>query len=411
MISQNRYLRFVGCVAVLALMALGGQNLCLAQEGPTFHKDIMPVLQKHCLSCHHKGGSAPQSMETYKEMRAWIRSSKKQVNDKTMPPWHADPTVGKWKNDATMSEAETKLIADWADAKGPEGDPATAPAAIDFKKEWKLGTPDKILSVAAPVKVPAQGNDVHGAYVLEPAFDADTWVSGIELAPGSVEVVNDLILSIVPSAAAKSVDAAAFDGIKDAANGIAAFNKGVSLVEKFADGTGVLIPKGSNLVLLAHYKTIGEELEAQPKVGVYTAKSPPAKAIKTLAVENRTVAVPANASDHKATAELKLDKGVKIYSLLPRMHYLGRTLELTATTPDGKSQKLLKVDDYIYAMQTTYTAAEPIALPAGTVLKAEATYDNTKDNPHNPSTAIKDAAYGPAPGGEVLSILIQYTEE
>lgn len=411
MILGNRYLRLTGWLTAIALAAAGEANLCHAQDGPTYHKDIMPILQKHCLSCHHKGGSAPQSMETYKEMRAWIRSSKKQVNDKLMPPWHLDPAVGKWKNDSSMTEAEMKLVSDWADAKGPEGDAATAPAAVDYKAEFKLGTPDQILSVAAPVKVPAQGNDAYAAYVLEPAFAADTWVSGIELIPGDYEVVNDMSLSIVPTAAAKSVEATAFDGIKDAANGVAVFNKGCSLVQKFPDGTGVLIPKGSNLVLLAHYKTIGEEVETQPKVGLYVSKSPAAKAIKTAAVENRSIAVPANAAGHKVSAELKLDKAVKIHNIVPRMNYLGRTVELSATTPDGKSQKLLKLDDYLFTMQSTYTPAEPIALPAGTVLKADATYDNTKDNAHNPNTTIKDAAYGPAPAGEMLSVLIQYAEE
>ncbi len=374
---------------------------------PTFHKDIVPLLQKHCLSCHHKGGSAPQSMESYKEMKPWIRSSKKEANNKTMPPWHADPAVGKWKNDSRMTDAEIKIIADWADAKGPEGDAKDAPAPIDFSKEWKLGTPDLILTMPAEAEVPASG-DAYKSVALAHDFAQDTWVSGIEFSPGNPDVVQQIAVSAVPAALAKSVEPAGFDAPKG--DGVkpylASRDKGMSLTEKFPEGTGVLIPKGSALVLHVHYKSAGEAAKDQSKVGLYLAKSPAAKELKTAAVENRAIEIPANAIGHKLTAELKLDKAAKIHAILPQMHYLGRKIEVSAN-----GSPILKIDDYIYDFQTIYTASEPVKLAAGTKLIATGVYDNSKDNPNNPNMAVKAASYGPAPEGEKLSVIIYYTEE
>lgn len=406
--------------AFLCASAVTPVGALAAGEDLTFHKDAVPILQKYCNSCHHDGGSAPQSFETYRQMRPWIRTTRKTVMDATMPPWPADPAVGKWKNMLMPTPAEVEVLSMWAkEAKGAEGEASDAPPAIDYSAEWLLGTPDKTFQAEEGFTVPAAGDDLYRAFVLGPEFTADTWVRGIELKPGEIDVVSDMALSAVPTGVARAAaDAetgegfAAFDHInaEGARSFIAVWNKGMTLTEMFPEGTGVLIPKGTSLVLQIHYRPAEEELTDRSSVGLFLHQAPPAKELKTLVIQNRDLAIPANSYQHKVEASAKLDKAVLIHAVLPRMHYLGNTLDLTASG-GGAETPLLKILNYDYEMQTLFTAAEPVALAAGTTLNVSAMYENNQDNPNNPNMTITEAKYGPAPGGEILEAVIYYTEQ
>ena len=112
----------------------------------TFSKDVAPIFQKNCQTCHHQGTSAPMSLMTYAEARPWARSIKERVVRRDMPPWHLDKTVGirKYKNDRSLSDAEIATIARWVDAGALQGDPADMPPPIAFPpdSEWFIGKPD-----------------------------------------------------------------------------------------------------------------------------------------------------------------------------------------------------------------------------------------------------------------------------
>src|SRR5262249_17000060 len=90
----------------------------------TFTKDIAPIFQKKCQSCHHEGTVAPMSLVTYKDARPWARAIKERVLVREMPPWHLDKTVGirRYKNDISLSDSEIAAVVKWVDAGAPEGD-------------------------------------------------------------------------------------------------------------------------------------------------------------------------------------------------------------------------------------------------------------------------------------------------
>ncbi len=399
-------------IVFVSLVAFSVQGQTPPQTIPTYYKDVQPILQKHCLSCHHKGGTAPQSFETYAEMRPWIRSTKKVVNDKSMPPWKADSEIGKWRNGGRLTEAEIKTISSWVETKATEGDAKDAPAPMDYSKPWTLGKPDKEIATEE-FSIPSQGGDLYNLGLLDPGFTADTWVEGIELRPGEIDAVQQMSLSIVPASMEKSKLESCFDLIQAEMGkpGVAFWNRGMSLIEKFPGGTGILIPKGSKLALINHYKTNGAEMKDRSKVALHFAKGAPPKELITKTVQNLKPEIPAEAMEQNVTAELKLDKGVKIYSILPQMHYLGTKLELIAHQLDGKDEKLLKIDGYSYDLQTLYAPAEPISLPAGAKLEAIASYQNSRENANNPNMTVRKATYGTAPEGETLSVVLQLTEE
>src|SRR3954453_327643 len=94
-----------------------------AAAGPDFSKDVAPILQQRCQSCHRPGEAAPFSMLTYQETRPWAASMKEAVQTRKMPPWFADPHYGKFANDRTMPQSEIDTIVAWVNGGAPEGNP------------------------------------------------------------------------------------------------------------------------------------------------------------------------------------------------------------------------------------------------------------------------------------------------
>src|SRR5580698_10956589 len=134
---RNKFL----AIAIVALPAWAGDNGSTASaKTVTFTKDIAPIFQKSCQSCHHGGTSAPMSLVTYAEVRPWAKAIKERVTRRDMPPWHLDKTVGirHYKNDRSLSDAEIATVARWVDSGAPQGDPTDLPKPIAFKSdnEW-----------------------------------------------------------------------------------------------------------------------------------------------------------------------------------------------------------------------------------------------------------------------------------
>src|SRR6266508_3110149 len=105
----------------------------------TFHKDVLPVLQKNCQTCHRPGQIGPFSMLTYKDTRPWAKAIKQAVVARVMPPWFADPKFGHFNNDRSLKQREIDTIAAWVDNGAPEGDPAAAPRPIEWPEGgWQI---------------------------------------------------------------------------------------------------------------------------------------------------------------------------------------------------------------------------------------------------------------------------------
>jgi predicted CXXCH cytochrome family protein len=80
-------------------------------DRPTFTRDVLPIMQRSCQTCHRPNMSTPMSLLTYDEVRPWARSIKQQVEARVMPPWFADRTVGVYRDDPSLSETEIATVA------------------------------------------------------------------------------------------------------------------------------------------------------------------------------------------------------------------------------------------------------------------------------------------------------------
>lgn len=402
---------------VLLWIAAAPASLADAETDATFHKDILPVFQRYCIDCHRVGGRAPQSLETYKLSYSWLRESRRLMNTGVMPPWHADPEVGTWKNATLPTKAEIQLVSDWVKARAPEGDPIDAPTPLDFSAPWELGDPDLVLEAPEEVTIPADGSDIYRTFVLNPGFEAETWLEGIELKPGDPQSVVDMSVSIISAESAKVIAPDAFDSGPwgpGSVDDIVVWNKGMTLTERFPEGTGVRVSAGGKIVLQIHYRPAETAKEAstdRSSLALFFSEVPPATALASFKVERRDFSIKSQSYDYRLRARTTLERPSRIYSLLPRMHYLALGAEVRATLPDGEPRSLLKIQDFDYKLQARYTPATPIDLPAGTILEFTAVYENTIDNPNNPNPEVRPMGYGPAPQGERFSLVLICSEE
>ena len=131
-------LRFV----LTGLLVVAGTQ---AAESPSFHKEVLPILQKNCQSCHRPGQIAPMSFLTYESTRPWAKAIKVAVASKKMPPWFADPQYGHFANDRSLKQGDIDTLVKWADSGAPAGDPKDAPPAIEWPADgWQI-KPDLIV--------------------------------------------------------------------------------------------------------------------------------------------------------------------------------------------------------------------------------------------------------------------------
>src|SRR5436853_4205884 len=149
-------------MTLVALLAVGIAAMSASMKATvgedsssvTFYKDVLPILQKNCQTCHRPGEIAPMSFMTYKDTRPWAKAIKTAVVSRQMPPWFADPNYGHFANDRRLSDADTKTLSAWADEGASEGDEKDKPAPIAFQEGWSL-TPDLVIEMPKNIELPA----------------------------------------------------------------------------------------------------------------------------------------------------------------------------------------------------------------------------------------------------------------
>lgn len=153
--TRNRLVRSVSVsVPVLLLFAAPLSAGQAAGDGAvTFTRDVAPILQENCQSCHRPNSMAPMSLLTYEEVRPWARSIKYRTGLRNrmgvMPPWFLEGDVGiqAIKDDLALTEEEIATFAAWADGGAPRGNPEDMPPPLVFAGpgEWEMGEPDLVV--------------------------------------------------------------------------------------------------------------------------------------------------------------------------------------------------------------------------------------------------------------------------
>ena len=347
--------------------------------------------------CHRAGGIAPMAFETYPETREYATAIAAAVQNRSMPPWFAEQGIGHFANDPSLTDAEIALLAAWAAAKAPAGNPADAPAPRKWANRWTIPEPDVQIQMTDPVRLPASG-DVDYTYEIVPThFKEARWVQASEILPGLPEHVHHAVVYVRPPDSAwlrhapvgKPFTATTLSDPQDQKDAmwttsdiLLVYAPG-STPDSWPAGMAKYIPAGSDLVFQMHYTTNGKAGKDLTRIGLIFAKEPPAKRVLTLQLTNDHFVIPPGAPDYRVEARGTLPNDALLLNFFPHMHLRGKRFEYNIVHADKSVEPLLRVN-YHFHWQMSYRLAEPLALQAGTELQAVAWFDNSKDNPHNP---------------------------
>lgn len=396
--------------------------------GPTFNKEIVRIFQDNCQVCHHPGEVAPFSLMDYESARLFSDFIKDAVESGYMPPWK--PTVGSFSNERELELFEIDLISEWVDNGAPEGDPRDLPEPLVFSDDWTLGEPDLVLQI--PQYEPGRNLiDDYRCFSIPTGLTEGEQVEAVEVRPGNRKVVHHVILFPDPLNQSAALEAQQNDGQPGYTcfgdPGFSNFSGGLlSLLTQDAaflggwapgnrpqtmpDGIGQRVSPGGSMAIQIHYHPDGTPQVDDTRVGLYFRDTPQPKELIYLPLVNTEFTIPAGARRHVVTQEFTIPFGLQatVYSLLPHMHLLGREIQMEVTV-NGRTETVIRIDDWDFDWQDTYWLREPLTLPAGSTVMLTAVYDNSEDNPRNPNRPPIPVGWGDGTNDEMALIFVGFT--
>jgi peroxiredoxin/mono/diheme cytochrome c family protein len=348
-----------------------------SQMSVTYTKHIAPLLNKHCVSCHHAGSLAPFALTSFTDASGWAETIQEVIEDQRMPPWHANPKYGRFANDNRLAEEEKRLIVEWVKNGAPEGDPKDLPPAPPLVEGWRI-KPDVVITMPKPFTVPAQGTVEYQYFAVDPGFKEDKWIRASEGRPGNRAVVHHLLVYIQPPGAQFH------DGREFLESSLGGGVPGMPPMV-LRDDEAKFIPAGSKLIFQVHYTPNGTVQTDQSSIGlVFADPKTVRRQVRSKVAMNPRFRIPPGAANYRVEADYRFDQDALLYALLPHMHLRGKSFRFEAIYPDKTREILLDVPRYSFDWQNSYVLAQPKRMPEGTILYCTATFDNSAKNLSNP---------------------------
>jgi hypothetical protein len=388
------------CAVVFVAAAAGVPTLTrpgYAQSGPgavTFTKDVAPIFQEKCETCHRPESIAPMALRTYEEARPWVRSIRARVASRQMPPWHIDRTVGiqKFKNDRSLTDDQIAIILAWIDRGAPQGDPRDMPPPREWPRDqgWNYAArfgqtePDLIIR-NRPWTMKTGAGNTWVKRIVETGVTEPRWVRAIEVRPGTTKgrkIVHHANVDIDQVEPDGTVTVGRFMEWAVGKEG-----------ELMRPNTGKLMLPGSRIAWDVHYASSDEDVTDTVEMGVYFyPKGQEPRYRQTLlnvGATRQNLDIPPN-SIVASEGFFVLPKAARIESFQPHMHLRGKAQSLEAILPTGQKMMLSHVAEFSFNWHNAYIYDDDAAplLPKGTVLKVLSWHDNTAANKANPDPDV-----------------------
>ena len=396
----------------MRLLAIVAVALAAHAATPTFNKDIAPILYQNCATCHRPGEVAPFSLLTYADAAKKAGLLAIVAGKRVMPPWKAEPGYGSFANERRLSERQIALIREWAAAGAPEGDAKDKPAPPVFPNGWAAGQPDKVLTLSHKFAVAADGPDQYRCFVLPLDTAQDVYLSGMEFRPGNRRVVHHALVFADSTGTARKLAAdspdgsyACFGGPKFPPSGLLGGWAPGASPPPDTPSLSQLVRPGTDIVVQIHYHPSGKPEEDQSSLGLKLS-GPPTKGRASIILSNRRIYIPAGDPHYVVKTGVTLPRDVDVFGITPHAHYLGKDMQVNAVLPDGTVQHLIRIEDWDFNWQGQYRYKEPVHLPQGTRIELEYVYDNSENNPHNPSHPPVPVTWGEETKNEMAVLFL-----
>jgi hypothetical protein len=392
------------------LLGLFAAAALLPQAKPvTFSEDVAPIVYNNCVTCHRPGEAAPFSLISYEDVKKRGALISTVTKSRYMPPWHAAHDYGEFKDERRLTDEQIATIASWVQQGMPEGDPAKMPRLPQFTEGWHLGKPDLILEMPAGFDVPASGADVFRNFTIPVNITEDKWVRAVEFRPSARKAAHHALFAYIPAGSTSRLDGAdgkpGFGGMGNVGvNGQGSSGSlggwAVGGIPVFLpDGLALPLPKGSDFLLQMHFHPTGKPEMEKSVIGIYFADKQPDRRLLAIGLPavfgfGAGIDIPPGEKNYTIQGSFTLPVDVRVFSAAAHAHYLAKEMKTAATLPDGSAKPLIWIQDWDFNWQEVYGYKEPFLLPKGTRIDTTIRYDNSADNPRNPSNPPKRAQFG-----------------
>jgi hypothetical protein len=379
----------------------------------TFNRDIAPIIHRECSACHRPGEAAPFPLLTYNEVAKKAKTIAKVTAARVMPPWKAEPASYAYRDERHLTDDQIRLLQDWVIQGMPEGT-GQAPEPPQFGSGWRLGEPDLVVEMPAAYRIPADGPDIYRNIAVPLGLKEDQWLAAIDMRPSARAVVHHVLYFADPSGRAheksQQGDQPGFSGMRAAGATVPLGGWAVGAQAQFyPDGLALKVPKSSDLVIQYHFHPTGKPEAEKSVIGLYFAKKTPDRSLTRIQMPPAYslfsgLDIPAGEKDFVIRDTYTLPVAIDAVGIGAHAHYLGKQLTMTATLPGGEVKTLLSINDWDFAWQDRYFFKELVPLPKDTRLDVEIHWDNSADNPRNPSSPPVRVTWGEESKDEMGSI-------
>jgi hypothetical protein len=356
-----------------------------------FKNEIAQIFQRKCFQCHSEKNLGV-SLTSYAQARPWARAIREEILERQMPPWTAVPGYGHFSNDISLNAREMEIILSWTDGGAPSGVPKaeeTVPAVyVPAAPVWDHGAPDRVLTVGTGHLVEAGSPFEVKRFVVPTGLPAPTRVRAIALKQGDRRVVRHAAFyeagAVAPRKPGPEKTSPSTIG-----RWLGSWTPWQTLAQ-LPEDTAYRLPAGARIVVEIGYAGGEETVTDTSEIGLYLEKDAGGTGARRIDADRTAGALEisapqqtlaARSEGHRVRTEMKVATPVAALALWPTPSAGARSIEITATTPEGVVIPLLWVKDFRPEWRSSYVLSSPVALTRGTRVAMTTYFDNPSDQP------------------------------
>ncbi|MAQ18286.1 MAG: hypothetical protein CMN30_26255 [Sandaracinus sp.] len=365
----------------------------------TYYRDVLPLIQRECLSCHVEGGIGPFPLDGYEAVVDQSDAVVSAVYSGYMPPWMPDPSCGSFAHERGLDPAERQVFVDWNAAGLPMGDPADAPPppedpVVDF-------SPTDSSRIEGGYVPDVTRPDDYRCFLLDQTVEETRYLTGSWVQPDQADMVHHVLVYAVGPDQVAEVEAAdgadgqvgytCFGGPIPGGRGVPPTQLGAwvpgLLPDSLPAGRGIRVEAGSRIVMQVHYNTTAQASPAadETEFQMRLQDAEPEVPVQTMPLPILELDIPAGENDavHTETFRNWTDRPMTIVSMTPHMHLLGTRFRARFVGAAGTEPVcLLDIPEWDFQWQQGYARpqSDPVVLQPGEGIEVQCAYDNSATN-------------------------------
>ena len=372
-------------------------------EKPTFAEHIAPLMFDECVTCHRPGQVAPFSLIEYEDVKRRGRQLVEVTQSRYMPPFLPDADKTRFQNARHLHANQIEMLKRWVDQGAPKGDMSLMPPVPEFSSDWQLGPPDLLVSMDREYTLPAEGENVFRHFVIPIPNEKLQFIRGFEFRTSNPRIVHHARFLFDRTEQSRLLDEAdpepgfsigmGTGAARDPEGHWLGWTPGKQPVLREPKYAWPLSPK-LDLVIEVHMLPTGKPEPIKCEVGFYYSDQAPTDLPAIIRMGPTTIDIAPGQQRYVHEEQFRVPVDVDLLNVYPHAHLLAKSMRSFATLPGGKRVCLLDIDDWDFNWQDEYQYAEPIRLPAGSIIDMKFTYDNSADNVRNPHSPPKRVTQG-----------------